>query len=68
MKDIFRLISTNNNLKYNGTTMVDAENPLRHTFTVEDLHRMGEYDVEFTKVELSSKKPICKKVTTLQGN
>lgn len=48
--------------------MVDAENPLRHTFTVEDLHRMGEYDVEFTKVELSSKKPICKKVTTLQGN
>lgn len=57
----------NNNLKYNGTTEMDSNNPMIHTFSVEDGQLTGKYEVEFTIIELRSMGIICKTVVEIAG-
>lgn len=66
--NFFSVESTNNGLKYNGTTdSFNLDNPLKYLFKIKDEHRSGVYEVEFTQAELDSEEIICKMVTTITG-
>lgn len=46
---------------------MDMDEPMKHTFSVEDGQLIGRYEVEFTSIELNSMGSVCKTAVEIAG-
>lgn len=64
-----RILSDNNSRKYNGTTSYDVDDPMVQRIHLLDMPQLdGQYEVDFTDVELQSSETFCKGISKVIGS